>query len=171
MLDGDGQTVGLTSGGPRLGLYGMGGIGKTSLAAELAADQDVRAHFSDVLWMTFGRSVDLKREQSRLAAALGDEAFDCTSIEEGRRRLAHLARNITVLIILDDVWEPEHAKAFSGVGGKCRLLVTTRNRAVVYALDARECVVEKLEPAEARACSRNGSTRIRKSCPPRSAMC
>jgi hypothetical protein len=41
-------------------IYGLGGIGKSTLAAALAYDPDVQAHFPDgILWITLGQQPDL----------------------------------------------------------------------------------------------------------------
>src|SRR5262249_1387011 len=58
----------------RLGVYGAGGIGKTVLAAELARDPDVRAHFPDgVCWVTLGEHADVLAAQIGLLERLGAE--------------------------------------------------------------------------------------------------
>jgi hypothetical protein len=51
-----------------------------------------------------------------------------------------------VLLILDDVWDVEHASAFDALGPRARMLVTSRNDSVVTALNA---VSLRLEPLSA----------------------
>lgn len=149
LLSEHGFPVGIT-GQTRFGLFGMGGIGKTSLASELASDPEVKSHFSDgILWATFGRQIDLLQIQQRFAEALGDGAFDCRSPTTANRRLAEISQRTKALLILDDVWEVEHARGFYGIGGGCRVVVTTRNRRILQALDAGEVTVEALHPLEA----------------------
>src|SRR5262249_51160613 len=56
----------LFSAGPGPGLvmsavYGMGGIGKTTLAADLVRQADVRDHFEDgILWATLGQNPEVR---------------------------------------------------------------------------------------------------------------
>ena len=61
--------------------------------------------------------------------ALGaNEALHSKSIDDISSYLAGLLRNKRVLLIMDDVWETQHAKAFQVGGRNCALLITTRSR-------------------------------------------
>jgi hypothetical protein len=56
------QALGIISQARAVGLQGMGGIGKTVLAAALVQDPAVRERFSDgICWLTFGRDVLYQR--------------------------------------------------------------------------------------------------------------
>jgi DNA replication protein DnaC len=87
VLAGSQQSVGITSitSAPalqhaatppqRAGLHGMGGIGKTVLAAALAHDTAVRAAFPDgIFWLTISQTPDLLSRQHQLAQALTGQA-------------------------------------------------------------------------------------------------
>lgn len=135
---------------PYTGLWGMGGIGKTISALILAHDVDVQATFSDgITWLTFGRSANPLALQAQLATLLGDENPTFRNEQTASARLYILSKNRRCLVILDDVWEPQHAEAFSRLGPKCKLLITTRRRAVLERLGAREHQVELLSVDEA----------------------
>src|SRR5205823_5398068 len=60
------------TGTARVGLQGMGGIGKSVLAAALARDEEVRRAFADgVFWVTVGQGPSLTALQQLLACDLG----------------------------------------------------------------------------------------------------
>ena len=110
-------------------IAGLGGLGKSVLAAALVQDLEVQARFTDgILWVTLGQSPDLQ-------TLLGDwireldksrEAFSANTLESASRYLHNLLAERQMLLVVDDVWNAAHAEWFR-VGGKgCRVLVTTR---------------------------------------------
>jgi len=87
----------------RLGVQGMGGIGKTVLATALAQDEEVRKAFPDgVFWVTFGQTPQILTWQSYLAQALGDTRAAFTEIGLAKARLRELFAHKACLLILDD---------------------------------------------------------------------
>ena len=114
-------------------LHAPGGLGKSVLAALFAQDWDTRRHFRDgVWWLSVGRDADalaLLREFGRRLgesdAALQQEYAD---VARGRARLQTLLGDRQSLIILDDVWDSAHARAFFAPAPRCRWLITTRAR-------------------------------------------
>eukprot|EP01052_Picozoa_sp_SAG31_P021261 SAG31_NODE_1635_length_7682_cov_5.457471_3_plen_460_part_00 len=62
----DGRTVAVTSQIHKVGAFGMGGIGKTVLAAAVARDLDVRRRFEIICWVTLGQQPDLQKSLSLL---------------------------------------------------------------------------------------------------------
>jgi WD40 repeat protein len=128
-----------------IGLHGMGGIGKSVLAAGVAHDYEVRRAFPDgIVWLTLGQDAYLTARQEDLARALGEkEAFK--DKWQGRTRLRELLADRICLIILDDVWDYRHVvDAFDCLGVGCRLLVTTRDQSIVADLHATAFTVELL---------------------------
>ena len=77
------EPVAITTAAPR-----GGGLGKTTLAAALCHDPEVRAAFREgVLWITLGQKPDVLGGLSKLYAALtGDHPF--IDIEDATGRLA-----------------------------------------------------------------------------------
>ena len=136
-----------------IGIYGMGGIGKTVLASEVARDEEVRAAFPDgVIWLTFGRQMKGKitEQQSKLAEALDHrQIWRFEDWEEGQWRLSIITSKLKTLVILDDVWEVKHAQAFTGLGEGCRVLITTRTQEVLQSIGAREIPLSVLEEQDA----------------------
>jgi hypothetical protein len=117
-------------------LHGMVGIGKTVLASAVAHDEEVRRAFPDgVVWLALGREPDLLTRQAQLAETLGDGIRAFNDVQQGKARLAELLARRACLLVLDDLWEADHAAAFTVLGPGCRLLVTTRVAGLVRALD------------------------------------
>lgn len=134
----------------RIGLYGMGGIGKSLLAAAVARDPEIRRAYCDgIVWLTLGPEPRLVRVQREIAHALeGGTAFD--DPKAGRAALRELLRDKAALLVLDDVWEPAHALHLAELGPRCRALLTTRDAGVLDRLRAESLRIQLLTDAEAR---------------------
>ena len=52
-----------TAPGTKVATFGMGGIGKTVMAAWVARDTDVRRHFEVVLWLTLSQTPHIPKLQ------------------------------------------------------------------------------------------------------------
>lgn len=111
---------------------GWPGVGKTTLASALAHDSDIEAAFSDgVLWTSLGRTPNILSELAAWGRALGSgDLMAAQSITEASAQLASLLRNKRMFLIVDDIWEAEHARAFMVGGHKCATLFTTRSKIV-----------------------------------------
>ncbi|WP_238361007.1 NB-ARC domain-containing protein [Iningainema tapete] len=146
------QPVGITGKSRRVGVQGMGGIGKTALATALARDEEVRKAFPDgVFWVTFGQTPQILTWQSYLAQALGDKQAAFTEIGLAKARLRELFADKACLLILDDIWRLNDATAFDVLGEHCQMLVTTRNAAIVTGLGGQEYQLEVLDAQQALA--------------------
>jgi len=115
---------------------GWPGVGKTTLAAALAHDPDVAIAFPDgVLWISLGPTPSLLSELATWGRALGiDDILRARTLEEASAQLTAHLRNKRMLLIVDDVWEPEHVIPFKVGGRGCAMLITTRISSVAHAL-------------------------------------
>ncbi|NEO18480.1 MAG: hypothetical protein F6K53_14480 [Moorea sp. SIO4A1] len=121
-------------------IYGLGGIGKSTITAALAHDSEVQSHFPDgIFWATLGQQPDILSFLSTWIQALGDYDFKAINIDSASLQLRTLLSDKKALLVVDDVWHPDHVEPFRVVGGGCRVLVTTReapvNGAIRYDLD------------------------------------
>jgi uncharacterized protein YeeX (DUF496 family) len=108
-------------------IYGLGGIGKSVLAAAIAHDAEVQNRFEDgILWVTLGQEPDLLPLLSAWIQELGDRDFKPTTVDAASMHLRSLLYDKRVLVVVDDVWNPDHAEPFRVGGEGCRVLVTTR---------------------------------------------
>lgn len=109
---------------------GWPGVGKTSLMCGIAHDPEVTAAFRDgILWVSLGQAPNLAAELATWGRAAGCEEFSqALTLRQAQAILAARLRERSVLLIVDDVWEAEHATLFCVGGQGCATLVTTRDR-------------------------------------------
>ncbi len=109
-------------------IRGWPGVGKTTVASAVAHDSAVIAAFPDgVLWGSLGPTPSVHSELAAWGRALGtDDLLKTRTTEEASAQLAALLRDKRMLLILDDVWETEHAVPFRVGGRRCAMLATTR---------------------------------------------
>lgn len=143
------KPVVITGGAARIGVQGMGGIGKSVLAAALARDPDVRRSYPDgIVWVAVGQHPDCVRLQHDLARYLGcPEQFQ--SEVHGLSVLRRLFAQKAILLVLDDVWDAHDALAFDVLGPRCRALVTTRDAAILHAMGGESVPVSLFTESEA----------------------
>jgi hypothetical protein len=108
-------------------IYGLGGVGKSVMAAALAHDREVQEVCTDgVLWVTLGQNPDLLPCLYGWVQALGDYDFNPTTIDSASSHLRSLLRDKKMLLVVDDAWYSDHVAPFQVGGEGCRVLVTTR---------------------------------------------
>ncbi len=92
---------------------GRGGLGKTALAAKLAWDPALRAHFTDgILWVSLGKTPDVLGELARLAARFGEDVSSYADVATRKEVVCALLVNKQCLLIVDDAWTAEAARVF-----------------------------------------------------------
>jgi len=117
-------------------IRGWPGVGKTTIASAIAHDPMLSDVFPDgVLWVSLGPEPNLLSEMAAWGRALGsDELLHARSLDEAQNQLAALLRNKRMLLIIDDVWQPEHAAMFNVGGQQSVTLITTRLNDVARSL-------------------------------------
>ena len=117
-----------------LSAEGLGGVGKTALAVALAHHQDVLSHFKDgVLWTGLGPQAGESEVMTALdawAMALGQDISSLTDLTERKQAVKQLIGQRSLLLVLDDVWHLDTAKALRCGGPHCCHLLTTRNKGI-----------------------------------------
>jgi WD40 repeat protein len=140
VLAGAGKPVGITGTG-RIGLYGMGGIGKSVLAAALARDEGVLKAFPDgVIWLIISQEPNIIARQRQVAQAIGEEPPHFDDEQQGRAYLSKILADKACLLILDDVWKSQHVANFDALGKGCRMLITTRNAGILPPGTVNHCL-------------------------------
>ncbi|MEM8638868.1 MAG: NB-ARC domain-containing protein [Cyanobacteria bacterium P01_G01_bin.54] len=130
-------------------IYGLGGIGKSVLAAKLAHDPAIQNHFTDgILWVTLGQNPDLLPLLSNWLPALGDYDYKPTNLAAASAHLRTLLYDKQALLVVDDVWNPEHLEPFRVGGTRCSVLVTTRAAKI---LDAHRYDLDVMSAEQALA--------------------
>ncbi len=148
------KPVVITSAKQITALQGMGGMGKSVLAADFARTREVQKAFSDgIFWITVGLEAsdsDASGNMRLIGTNLGDDPVNYSGKKEAEASLSKILYDKVCLIILDDIWKVPQATPFvNALGSRCRLLITTRNDDVVTSLGAQEHKVEILSKPEA----------------------
>ncbi|MFH1197783.1 MAG: NB-ARC domain-containing protein [bacterium] len=143
------KPVVVTSAGSQVGVQGMGGIGKSVLAAAVARDREVRRSYPDgIIWISFGQHPDVLQLMRDLATHLGDKGT-FQSIEQAKGTLRNLLLDKAALLVFDDVWNAADAAVFNLLGPRCRALVTTRDAGILHTLGGTLLPVELFTKEEA----------------------
>ncbi|KAL6622529.1 hypothetical protein ACP70R_032408 [Stipagrostis hirtigluma subsp. patula] len=111
-----------------VGISGMGGSGKTTLAMEIFRDQKVRAYFSDrVFFETISQSANLETIKMKLWEQISSNIVlgAYNQIPEWQLKLGPRDRG-PVLVILDDVWSLSQLEELVFKFPGCKTLVVSR---------------------------------------------
>ncbi|KAK2386576.1 disease resistance protein [Trifolium repens] len=114
-----------------VGLQGMGGTGKTTLAMEVGKKLKQSKQFTQAIDSTVSFSPDIKKIQDDIAGPLGLTFDDCNESDRPKKLWSRLTNGEKILLILDDVWGDINFNQigipYSDNRKGCSVLVTTRN--------------------------------------------
>ncbi|KAH9715767.1 Disease resistance protein [Citrus sinensis] len=139
----------------KIGVWGMGGIGKTTIMKEINNRlQKETNKFNVVIWVTVSQPLDLIKLQTEIATALKQSLPEN---EDKVRRAGRLSEMLEAkakfVLILDDMWE---AFPLEEVGipepseeNGCKLVITTRSHRVCRSMKCKQVAVELLSKQEA----------------------
>jgi len=135
-----------------IGLQGMGGTGKTTLAKEMGKDLKTTKVFDQVIDTTVSNTPDTKKIQDDIAGPLGLSLKDYTPSERPRRLWDRLTNGEKILVILDDVWGDinfeEIGIPFKDNHKPCKILVTTRNMSTCNKMGCEKIIQLEILPEE-----------------------
>jgi hypothetical protein len=122
-------------------LQGMGGVGKSVLAAAFARGCETRRAFPDgIFWLTIGQQpteATLLGHMRGIGEAFGDPPSHYLKFNEAKGHLSEALEDKAALLILDDVWDVHHAEdLLNALGPRCRMLITTRDGGLATSLGA-----------------------------------
>ncbi|KAJ6700351.1 DISEASE RESISTANCE RPP13-LIKE PROTEIN 4 [Salix purpurea] len=124
----------------RVGIFGMGGLGKTTIAQKLFNDQHVAAGYDKMIWV----SVSQVSSDRRIVRSMLDQLESHCSVSDETpllHKLNELLKGKICLIVMDDVWKINQVwwnQFFSGLDGavgkgSC-IIITTRKEDVLTSM-------------------------------------
>ncbi|XP_012844197.1 PREDICTED: putative disease resistance protein At1g50180 [Erythranthe guttata] len=123
---------------PMIAIYGMGGLGKTTLARKIYHHKKVVPCFEARAWVCstqqFQPKIVLSQILKQLLLDEENERINDMELAEVVVKLHNFLMQKRCLIVIDDIWETGHwnilEPAFPKAGDKCKVILTTRNREV-----------------------------------------
>ncbi|XP_057990603.1 probable disease resistance protein At4g27220 [Hevea brasiliensis] len=118
-----------------IGVYGVGGVGKTTLAKEVQRKATEDKLFDVVLMGTVSETPELRKIQGTIADMLCLELKEETEKGRACRLRQRLLQEKKILVILDDIWEqlePEKVGIPFGNDHKgCKIFLTSRREDIL----------------------------------------
>ncbi|XP_077242076.1 putative disease resistance protein At4g27220 [Tasmannia lanceolata] len=131
-----------------IGVYGMGGVGKTTLVEHIAKQSKSEKLYDVVVKVTVSQNQDLKRIQGELEEKLGMQLKEENVEARASRLLDRLKQEKRMLLILDDLWDRlDLTKAGIPFGDShkgCQIIMTTRDKYVCIAMNCQEMIEVQL---------------------------
>ena len=135
-------------------LTGIGGAGKSSLAALACLDRRVRRHYRDgIVWLEASAGQDPVELLATLAHRLGmpDAATSFATVEQGRKLLQPMLLGKRLLIAVDNVSERPLLDAVRNLTPTCTVLFSTRRAELAAMVKATQIVVDRLSQDQSLA--------------------
>eukprot|EP01018_Ginkgo_biloba_P013333 Gb_17461 [translate_table: standard] len=123
--------VGLDSRVITVGIWGMGGLGKSTISK--AVFNEIHLRFGASSFVFDVRSRGLVESQEQILLDLTKEKLKVESVDHGRNLMRNRLQSINSLVILDDVDDAEQLEALgrNWLGPGSRVIITTRDAHVL----------------------------------------
>ncbi|KAL6313617.1 hypothetical protein AAG906_006986 [Vitis piasezkii] len=138
-----------------IGLYGMGGVGKTTLLTRINNELlKTKVEFEAVIWVTVSRPANVEKVQQVLFNKLeiGKVKWEDRSKDERAEEIFNVLKTKKFVLLLDDIWE---RLDLSKVGipplnhqDKLKMVFTTRSKDVCQDMEVTESIEVNCLPWE-----------------------
>ncbi|GLT96077.1 hypothetical protein SLE2022_137260 [Rubroshorea leprosula] len=137
-----------------LGVWGMGGVGKTTVMMHVHNELLKEGIFKKVIWVTVSQNFNIYNLQEQIASSLEENLQEHqNTINRAAKLSKMLEKHKPYLLILDDVWSSFKLEDVGllepNVSNGCKLVLTTRSQEVARSMDCRRIQVETLLEEEA----------------------
>ncbi|GAU51911.1 hypothetical protein TSUD_416940, partial [Trifolium subterraneum] len=131
-----------------IGIYGLGGVGKTNLVGKVKIIAEQLKLFDKVVKTEVTKNPDFKRIQGEIADSLGLQFNEETIFGRANRLRQRIMMEKSILVILDDIWTMLDLKKvgipFGNEHNGCKLLMTSRSQDVLVQMGVLKDLTFKL---------------------------
>ncbi|XP_065863084.1 disease resistance RPP13-like protein 4 [Euphorbia lathyris] len=136
----------------RIGIIGMGGLGKTTIAQKIFNDVEVSNSFEKMLWVSVSQTCSAERIMRSMLEQLEPS---CPIFDEAQmlHKISQILKEKNCLVVMDDVWKmnvPWWDKFCSclqnAMGKRSCIIVTTRNIEVATGMGVDKSRIHQPKP-------------------------
>lgn len=139
-----------------VGLYGMGGVGKTTLLTQINNESLKTDYFDIVIWVVVSKDLKLNTVQESIGRIIGcsDDLWKNKSLDEKAEDIFNALRHKRFVMLLDDIWERVDLNKLGvplpDMNNGSKVVFTTRSEEICGWMDADKTVkVNCLERGDA----------------------
>ena len=134
----------------KIGLWGMVGIGKTTIMQNLNDNKDIAKMFDIVIWVHVSREWSVEKLQHVIIDRLKLNMEGITNVDEIAWRISMELECKRYLLLLDEVWHILDLKKIGIYGNQkdCKVVLATRYRHICHEMDA-VIIMERMSEVDA----------------------